>query len=66
MGTALLAALLDSAAERGAERMMLEVADTNEPALAFYAVSGFAEIARRRDYYGRGVDAVVMERLIGP
>jgi len=61
VGTALLAALLDSAAERGAERMMLEVADTNVPALAFYTVSGFAEIARRRDYYGRGVDAVVME-----
>ena len=61
VGTALLAALLDAAAERGAERMMLEVADTNEPALAFYVVSGFVEIARRRDYYGRGVDAVVME-----
>lgn len=61
VGTALLAALLDSAAERGAERMMLEVADTNVPALAFYTVAGFAEIARRRDYYGRGVDAVVME-----
>lgn len=61
VGTALLATLLDAAAERGAERMMLEVADTNEPALAFYVVSGFVEIARRRDYYGRGVDAVVME-----
>ena len=61
VGTALLAALLVAAAERGAERMMLEVAETNEPALAFYAVSGFVEIARRRDYYGRGVDAVVME-----
>ena len=61
VGTALLAALLDTAADRGAERMMLEVADTNEPALAFYVVSGFVEIARRRDYYGRGVDAIVME-----
>ena len=61
VGTALLAALLDSAAERGAERMMLEVADTNGPALAFYVVSGFVEVARRRDYYDRGVDAVVME-----
>jgi ribosomal protein S18 acetylase RimI-like enzyme len=49
------------AAEQGAERMMLEVADTNEPALAFYAASGFAEIARRRNYYSQGVDAVVME-----
>ena len=61
VGTALLAALLEAAAERGAERMMLEVADTNQPALAFYVVSGFVEIARRRDYYGRGADAVVME-----
>ena len=61
VGTALLAALLDAAAESGATRMMLEVADTNEPALAFYGVSGFVEVARRRDYYGRGVDAVVME-----
>ena len=61
VGTALLAALVDAAAERGAERMMLEVADTNEPALAFYLVSGFVEIARRRGYYGGGVDAIVME-----
>ena len=58
---ALLHSLLELAAERGAERMMLEVADTNEPALGFYVASGFAEITRRRDYYGRGVDAVVME-----
>ena len=62
LGSALLATLLETAAERGAERMMLEVAETNEPALAFYVASGFAEIARRRDYFGRGVDAVVMER----
>ena len=58
---ALLRTLLELATEQGAERMMLEVADTNEPALGFYVASGFAEIARRRDYYGRGVDAVVME-----
>jgi ribosomal-protein-alanine acetyltransferase len=57
----LLDALLEQAAEHGAERMMLEVADTNEPALGFYAASGFTEVARRRDYYGSGVDAVVME-----
>lgn len=57
----LLGSLLDLTGERGAERMMLEVADTNEPALGLYVASGFAEIARRRDYYGGGVDAVVME-----
>lgn len=61
VGRALLGTLLEESAERGAARMMLEVADTNEPALAFYLASGFVEVARRRDYYGRGVDAVVME-----
>jgi len=46
---------------------MLEVADTNAPALALYAATGFTEVARRRDYYGRGHDAVVMELApLGP
>jgi ribosomal-protein-alanine acetyltransferase len=57
----LLGALLEQAAARGAEQMMLEVVDSNEPALGLYAAAGFTEVARRRDYYGRGVDAVVME-----
>ena len=61
VGRALLLDLVVRAAGLGAERMMLEVADTNEPALALYRAVGFAEIARRRDYYGRGRDAVVME-----
>ena len=58
---ALLGSLLHEAKDRGAERMMLEVAETNEAALGLYIRSGFVEVARRRDYYGRGVDAVVME-----
>ncbi len=57
----LLSTLLADAAERGAERMVLEVADTNGPAISLYVASGFIEIARRHDYYGPGVDAVVME-----
>jgi ribosomal-protein-alanine N-acetyltransferase len=60
----LLADLLDEVGRRGATRMMLEVADSNAPALGLYAGRGFAEIARRRHYYGRDRDAVVMERLI--
>ena len=57
----LLDGLLDEVAVRGAARMMLEVADTNTAALGLYAASGFVEISRRHDYYGRGLDAVVME-----
>ncbi len=64
---ALLGSLLHEAKDRGAERMMLEVADTNEAALGLYVRSGFVEVARRRNYYGSGVDAVVMELApIGP
>lgn len=61
LARALLDDLLVHVAERGAARMMLEVADTNEPALGLYRACGFVGVARRRDYYGRGVDAVVME-----
>lgn len=58
----LLGTLLVRTAAEGAARMMLEVAATNEAALGLYRRTGFDEIARRRDYYARGIDAVVMER----
>ena len=45
----------------GADRMLLEVRRDNAPALALYGSSGFQAILRRRDYYGAGHDAVVME-----
>ena len=61
LGRTLLTDLLGRVAALGAGRMMLEVADANEPALGLYRAVGFVEIARRRDYYGRGRDAVVME-----
>jgi len=57
----LLAAIVASAAAEGAERLLLEVRETNEPALAFYASAGFAEIDRRPRYYRDGTAGVVME-----
>lgn len=61
LGRALLAEAIDLADLGGAERMLLEVAAANSPAIALYSSAGFVEIARRLDYYGRGADAVVME-----
>ena len=54
--------LLDTAlATSEAERTLLEVADDNEAALAFYTRRGFVEIARRPRYYRNGAAAIVMQ-----
>ena len=63
LGRQLLRALVQLAADRGAQRVFLEVRPSNTPALALYQSEGFNEIGRRPRYYpaaqGRE-DAVVM------
>ena len=57
-------ALLDEVealAVRGrADRLLLEVREDNDAALAFYTGQGFTELARRPDYYRDGATAVVL------
>lgn len=65
LGRALVAEAVDLARLDGADRMLLEVAATNAPAIQLYRSAGFVEISRRRGYYRPGVDALVMERLLG-
>ena len=65
LGSRLLDALLAEAARRGATTVMLEVRADNEAALHLYGRRGFVPVARRRDYYAPGVDAVVMRRPPG-
>jgi ribosomal-protein-alanine N-acetyltransferase len=59
-------ALLDAVVERAvagrADRLLLEVRETNADALAFYASSGFVEVDRRPRYYRDGATAVIMRR----
>lgn len=57
---------LSWAAEQGAERMLLEVEPGNVAAVGLYTRLGFAPISVRPDYYGRGVDALVMQRRLAP
>ena len=68
VGRELLAAMTAAARAAGARRMHLEVRADNEPALALYASTGWAETGRRRGYYrgtdGVGVDAVLMTRRL--
>ena len=62
----LAARLLDqltvAARADGADRMLLEVSDRNEGAVAFYEAQGFARIDVRRRYYRDGSDALVLSR----
>lgn len=62
IGARLLAAVEEAARKRGADRMVLEVADDNEAALALYRHAGYRESGRRPAYYRSGAAAVLMDR----
>jgi ribosomal-protein-alanine N-acetyltransferase len=60
IATALLDEVVAEAPTTGADRLLLEVRETNAGALAFYADRGFIEIDRRLRYYRDGATAVVL------
>ena len=60
-GTRLLCLALRLAVQAGAERAILEVRESNIPALRLYRSFGFTQIGRRPRYYGNE-DALVLER----
>ena len=60
--TALLDAVIERAVAGRADRLLIEVREANDDALAFYAASGFVEVDRRPRYYRDGTTAVVMRR----
>lgn len=60
LASALLSTVLATASAAGAERVLLEVREDNDPARAFYRVRGFADIDLRPRYYADGAAAVVM------
>lgn len=64
VGRALLSAALSALSRAGVHRLVLEVAEANEAARALYGAFGFAEIGRRRSYYGPGQDALVLARTL--
>lgn len=66
-GSALLAAIREEAARRGARSLFLEVAVDNIAGRALYAAGGFVQIGRRANYYRRVsglVDALVLRLLL--
>jgi [ribosomal protein S18]-alanine N-acetyltransferase len=65
LAMALLAEVVVLAVREGADRLLLEVREDNEPALGFYAAHGFVELDRRPRYYRDGTTAVVLGLPLG-
>jgi [ribosomal protein S18]-alanine N-acetyltransferase len=59
-GTALLKAALEELHSRGVSRVFLEVRESNEAGIAFYAKHGFSKTGLRTAYYRDPVEAAVL------
>lgn len=64
IATELLKRSLIAAAKLGAKRAMLEVDEKNLPAILCYSKFGFKKIAERKNYYGDGKNAYIMEKTL--
>jgi ribosomal-protein-alanine N-acetyltransferase len=62
IGVALLKSLEKEFKRFGCEKVILEVAVDNEPAMRLYRSLGYAFMSRLKDYYGRGRDAYHAEK----
>lgn len=56
----LMAMITDWASQQGSTAMMLEVKVDNVEAIGLYESLGYSKLNVRRDYFGAGLDAVVM------
>jgi ribosomal-protein-alanine N-acetyltransferase len=56
----LMALITDWAKEQGSIAMMLEVKVDNHDAIGLYESLGYSKLNIRKDYFGAGIDALVM------
>jgi [ribosomal protein S18]-alanine N-acetyltransferase len=56
----LMAMITDWASQQGSTAMMLEVKVDNVEAIGLYESLGYSKLNVRKDYFGAGLDAVVM------
>ena len=66
IGSLLLETAEREAVSHGVQRIYLETATTNKAAIALWKRHGYREIAVAANYYGRGLDAFRMRKLILP
>ena len=60
IGRHLMAMITDWAKQQGSIAMMLEVKVDNFDAIGLYETLGYAKLNVRKDYFGAGLDALVM------
>lgn len=65
LGRRLVEALLDLAVAEQAQRVYLEVRESNHPARSLYGSTGFVETGRRKGYYSNPPeDALLLEHMV--
>lgn len=65
VGSALMKAVIERAAEYGVEDIFLEVRDSNVSAQALYLKYGFEILGKRKKYYQKPVeDAILMKKTL--
>ena len=64
IGSQLLDIFIQYAKRRACEMVILEVATANKAGLRFFSKRGFLKIRDLPQYYGRGLDGLLMERNI--
>ena len=62
IGTAFMEQLENWASDKESNAMMLEVGVENSGAIALYKSLGYVQISLRKNYYGTGLDALVMRK----
>ena len=60
IGHQLLDALVQEARQHRCNTLVLEVATPNEAGIAFFKSHGFREVRKLPNYYGRGLDGILM------
>jgi ribosomal-protein-alanine N-acetyltransferase len=62
IGTAFMEQLENWASDKESNAMMLEVGVENTGAISLYESLGYIKISERKNYYGAGLDALVMRK----